>query len=75
MLPLSVVLTSASVHDCHVAIPLIKLTSSEERYCYDLKEAAYDAKQIREQSHALGHAAIIDRNPRPDDSLPICLSD
>ena len=72
MLPLSVVLTSASVHDSQVAIPLIKLTSSKVRYCYDLMDAAYDAKQIREQSQALGHVAIIDRNPRRGESLPMC---
>lgn len=72
MLPLSVVLTSASVHDSQVAIPLIKLTSSKVRYCYDLMDAAYDAKQIRKQSQALGHVAIIDRNRRQGESLPMC---
>ena len=71
MLPLSVVLTSASVHDSQVAIPLIKLTSGKVRYCYDLMNAAYDAKQIREQSQALGHVAIIDRIPRRGE-VPMC---
>lgn len=71
MLPLSVVLTSASVHDSQVAIPLLKLTSSKVSYCYDLMDAAYDAKQIRQQSHALGHVAIIDRNPRQGEVLPM----
>ena len=64
MLPLSVVITSASVHDSQVAIPLIKMTSKKVNYCYDLMDAAYDARQIWEQSKALGHVAIIDRNPR-----------
>jgi hypothetical protein len=64
MLPLSVFLTSASVHDSQVAIPLMKLTSSKITYCYDLMDAAYDARQIWEQSQQLGHVAIIDRNPR-----------
>jgi hypothetical protein len=72
MLPLSVVLSSASVHDSQVAIPLIKLTSAKVRYCYDLMDAAYDARQIREQRQALGHVAIIDRNPRQGDALPMC---
>ena len=70
-LPLSVVLTSASVHDSQVAIPLIKLTSSKMSYCYDLMDAAYDAGQIREQSRALGHVPIIDRNRRGGDVIPM----
>jgi len=69
MLPLSVVLTSASVHDSQVAVPLIKMTSSKVNYCYDLMDAAYDASHIRYQSQALGHVAIIDRNPRNKKAL------
>jgi len=71
MLPLSVVLTSASVHDSQVAIPLMKMTSAKVDYCYDLMDAAYDAKQIREQSQALGHVAIIDRNSRKGEVVPM----
>ncbi len=71
MLPLSVVLTSASVHDSQVAIPMIKMTSKKVDYCYDLMDAAYDARQIRGQSQALGHVAIIDRNRRNDEVLPM----
>jgi hypothetical protein len=63
-LPLSAVLTSASVHDSQVAIPLMKLTSDKVDYCYDLMDAAYDATQLWEQSRELGHVPIIDRNPR-----------
>jgi hypothetical protein len=63
-LPLSAVLTSASVHDSQVAIPLMKLTSGKVDYCYDLMDAAYDATQLWEQSRDLGHVPIIDRNPR-----------
>ena len=71
MLPLSVVLTSASVHDSQVAIPLIKLTSAKVDYCYDLMDAAYDATQIRELSQTLGHVAIIDRNSRNGEVVPM----
>lgn len=39
-LPVSVVLTSASVHDSQVAIPLMKLTSTKVTSCYDLMDAA-----------------------------------
>jgi len=70
-LPLSGVLTSASVHDSQVAIPLMKLTSSKVTYCYDLMDAAYDAALIWEQSRELGHVPIIDRNPRGQEVIPM----
>ncbi len=70
-LPLSAVLTSASVHDSQVAIPLMKLTSSKVTYCYDLMDAAYDAAQIWDQSRELGHVPIIDRNPRRQEAIPM----
>lgn len=34
-------------------------------------DAAYDAKQIWEQSYALGHVPIIDQNPRQGEVLPM----
>lgn len=70
-LPLSAVLTSASVHDSQVAIPLMKLTSDKVMYCYELMDAAYDAAQIWEQSRELDHVPIIDRNPRGKESTPM----
>jgi len=70
-LPLSAVLTSASVHDSQVAIPLMKLTSSKVTYCYDLMDAAYDAAQVWDQSKELGHVPIIDRNPRGKEIAPM----
>jgi hypothetical protein len=70
-LPLSAVLTSASLHDSQVAIPLMKLTSGKVFYCYDLMDAAYDASQIWEQSRELGHVPIIDRNPRRKEAIPM----
>jgi hypothetical protein len=69
--PLSAILTSASVHDSQVAIPLMKLTSSKVTYCYDLMDAAYDAVQIWDQSRELGHVPIIDRNPRGKEAIPM----
>lgn len=69
--PISVVLTSASVHDSQVAIPLMKLTSSKVTYCYDLMDAAYDAAQIWDQSRELGHVPIIDRNSRGKEVIPM----
>ena len=70
-LPISAVLTSASVHDSQVAIPLMKLTSSKVTSCYDLMDAAYDAIHIWEQSRELGHVPIIDRNSRGKEVVPM----
>jgi hypothetical protein len=69
--PISALMTSASVHDSQVAIPLMKLTSSKVTYCYDLMDAAYDAAQIWEQSRELGHVPIIDKNPRGKEVIPM----
>ena len=55
-IPVSCVLTSASVHDSQVAIPLMTMTSARVSYLYDLMDAAYDAAAIHDQSRALGHA-------------------
>ena len=65
-IPVSCVLTSASVHDSQVAIPLMTMTSARVSYLYDLMDAAYDAAAIHAHSRALGHAPIVDRNFRAD---------
>lgn len=67
--PLSCVLTSASVHDSQVAIPLATMTASRVNNLYDLMDAAYDAAAIKAYSEGLGHVPIIDRNPRRDGAL------
>jgi len=63
-IPVSCVLTSASVHDSQVAIPLMTMSGARVSYLYDLMDAAYDAAAIHAQSRALGHVPIIDRNFR-----------
>ncbi|MEK6712756.1 MAG: transposase [Nitrospirota bacterium] len=70
-LPITAVLTSASLHDSQVAIPMMKITTERVTYLYDLMDAAYDAKPIYEVSKALGHVPIIDRNPRRGESVPM----
>src|SRR5262249_40018453 len=59
-IPISAVLTSASLHDSQVAIPLATMTSQRVTYCYELMDSAYDAQHIREQSSHMGHVPIID---------------
>jgi hypothetical protein len=63
-IPVSCVLTSASVHDSQVAIPLMTMTGARVSYLYDLMDAAYDAAAIHARSEALGHVPIIDPNFR-----------
>jgi IS5 family transposase len=70
-LPVSIVLTSASVHDSQVAIPMMKMTSRKVDYLYDLMDAAYDAREIYEVSRTLGHVALIDKNPRGKEVIPM----
>jgi hypothetical protein len=63
-IPISCLLTSASLHDSQVAIPLAEITNQRITHCYDLMDAAYDAPLIRQHSQSLGHVALIDENPR-----------
>jgi hypothetical protein len=59
-IPVSAVLTSASVHDSQVAIPLMTMSTQRVAYCYDLMDSAYDAGHIHEHSRELGHVPIVD---------------
>ena len=68
-IPLSGILTSASVHDCQVAIPLATMTAARVTNLYDVMDAAYDAAEIRAHSESLGHVPIIDVNPRNSAAL------
>jgi hypothetical protein len=68
-IPVSCILTSASVHDSQVAIPLATLTAGRLVNLYDLMDSAYDAAEIKAHSRALGHVPIIDVNPRRNAAL------
>ena len=68
-IPISCVLTSASLHDSQVAIPLATMTDERVNSCYDLMDAAYDCPEIKDHSRSLGHVPIIDVNPRADKAL------
>ena len=63
-IPVSCLLTSASLHDSQVAIPLAMITAKRVTNLYDLMDSAYDAPEIHATSIALGHVPIIDANPR-----------
>lgn len=63
-IPISCILTSASLSDSQAAIPLSLLTSRKITHLYDLMDSAYDSAIIREHSQSLGHVPIIEMNPR-----------
>ena len=62
--PISCIMTSASLHDSQAAIPLAKMSAERVVNLYDLMDSAYDAEEIEEYSKILGHIPIIDKNPR-----------
>ena len=68
-IPISCILTSASLHDSQAAIPLALVSAQRVTSLYDLMDSAYDARAIREHSRALGHIPIIDACPRGQQEL------
>lgn len=64
MFPITVVTTSASVHDSQLAIPMARITAKRVKSKYALMDSAYDASQIRRVTEELGIVPIIDPNPR-----------
>ena len=70
-IPVSAILTSASVHDSQVAIPLATMTEGKITNLYDLMDAAYDVEEIRKHSESLGHVLLIDRNPRRNEEAKL----
>jgi hypothetical protein len=68
-IPVSAIVTSASVHDSQVAIPLATLTANKIINLYDLMDAAYDVPIIIEHSKSLDHIPLIDKNPRRSKEL------
>jgi len=69
-IPISAVLTGASVHDSQVAIPLMTMTSQRVVHLYELMDSAYDADAIHAHSRQLNHAPIIAPHPRRGTKKP-----
>jgi hypothetical protein len=63
-IPISCLLTSASLHDSQASIPLTTITNQRVKSLYELKDSAYDCEHIAAYSRSLGHVPIIDPNPR-----------
>lgn len=69
-LPISVVTTSASVHDSQVAIPLEKLTAQRVTSLYSVMDSAYEARLITQVCRGLNHVPIIDTKTRNGIKVP-----
>jgi Transposase DDE domain/Transposase domain (DUF772) len=65
-IPISCLLTAASLHDSQAAIPLATMTAHRVTSLYDLMDCAYDAKEIHAHSRSLSHVPLI----APHGSLP-----
>jgi len=62
-IPVSALLTSASLHDSQAAIPLAQMSMDRVCNLYDLMDSAYAAPTIAEFSRRLGHVPLIEPNP------------
>jgi hypothetical protein len=69
--PISCILTSASVHDSQVAIPLARMTADRVTSLYDLMDRGYESEHIDAYSRRLGHVPIIDRQVRAGSDQPM----
>lgn len=71
--PLSCILTSASLHDNQVAIALEAMTSERVTSLYSVMDSAYDAAPIRAFVAAKGKVPIIDPHAKRNHSgVPLC---
>jgi hypothetical protein len=70
-IPVSAILTSASTHDSQVAIALAQMTARRATNLYDLMDAGYDAREIRDFSRRLGHVPLIDPSDRKGGGPPL----
>ncbi len=72
--PLGAILTSASLHDSRVAIPLATMTAGRVANLHDLMDGACDATEIHTVSERFGPVPIIATNPRRDKALDQALN-
>jgi len=59
-IPLAALVTSASVNDSQVAIPLAKITKQRVDNLYDVMDGGYACDDVVAHSRSLGHVPIID---------------
>jgi hypothetical protein len=70
-IPISAILTSASLHDSQAAMPLAEITAQRVTNLYDVMDSAYDCAALRQRSRTLGHVPIIERLKRGEGLVPM----
>lgn len=68
--PLTAALTSASVYDNQVCVPLARLSAQRVTSLYTLMDAAYDSEPLRQLERELGHVPIVAINSRGREKPP-----
>lgn len=68
--PITAALTSASVYDNQVSVPLARLSARRVTSLYTLMDAAYDSEPLRQLERDLGHVPIVAINPRGREQPP-----
>ena len=68
-IPITAMLTSATLHDSQAAIPLATMTARRVTNLYDVMDSAYHAAEILEHSRELGHVPIVRAPKRRKDVL------
>jgi hypothetical protein len=69
-IPISYLLTSASVNDKLTAIPLAKMSAQRVDSCYEVMDTGFDCTAIREHGRELHHVAIIPHQKRGSQPAP-----
>jgi IS5 family transposase len=71
-IPLTAIVTSASMHDSQAAIPLEMITNSRVTSLYSVMDAAYNSEHIETVVTSAGKVAIIDpKKPRGGEKTPL----
>lgn len=65
-IPITGLLTSASLNDSQAAIPLATMTARRVTNLYELMDASYDAPEIAAACRDLGRVPIVPEQPRRD---------
>jgi len=68
-IPVTALLSSASLHDSQAAIPLMTMTAQRITNFYDLMDPSYDAPEIDAACRALGRIPIVPPQARRDAAL------
>jgi hypothetical protein len=70
-IPISCILTAASVNDTQVAVPLMLTSAQRVTSLYDVMDTGYDSTAIREKSRDLGHVPIIPFQKRGSEQIEL----